>query len=120
MLDDRSERLERARDRYAHRRPKSRELFARASAVLPAGSTRSVLDVLPFPFRIARARHARLRLVLVPRHAERFDRIAAWLQQQGERVMRRSRPGAVEVAHVQDAGGHRLADPDSVALVRAP
>jgi glutamate-1-semialdehyde 2,1-aminomutase len=60
MLDDRSERLERARDRYAHRRPKSRELFERASAVMPAGSTRSVLDVLPFPFRVAHAEGSRL------------------------------------------------------------
>jgi glutamate-1-semialdehyde 2,1-aminomutase len=55
MPDDRSELLESARDRYAQRRPRSRELFERASAVLPAGSTRSVLDMLPFPFRIARA-----------------------------------------------------------------
>src|SRR6187397_3079215 len=60
MLDDRSERLERARDRYAHRRPRSRELFERASAVMPAGSTRSVLDVLPFPFRVAHAEGSRL------------------------------------------------------------
>ena len=60
MLDDRSERLERARDRYAERRPRSRELFERASAVLPAGSTRSVLDVLPFPFRVAHAEGSRL------------------------------------------------------------
>ena len=55
MSDDRSEQLARARDRYVQRRPKSRELFERASVVLPAGSTRSVLDVNPFPFRVARA-----------------------------------------------------------------
>ncbi len=60
MLDDRSQRLESARDRYAQRRPKSRELFERASVVLPAGSTRSVLDVLPFPFRVAHAEGSRL------------------------------------------------------------
>ena len=60
MSDDRSEQLESARDRYARRRPKSRELFDRASVVLPAGSTRSVLDVLPFPFRIARAEGSRI------------------------------------------------------------
>ena len=60
MSADRSELLESARDRYARRRPRSRELFARASVVLPAGSTRSVLDVLPFPFRIARAEGSRI------------------------------------------------------------
>jgi glutamate-1-semialdehyde 2,1-aminomutase len=60
MPDGRSELLESARDRYAQRRPMSRELFERASAVLPAGSTRSVLDVVPFPFRIERAEGSRL------------------------------------------------------------
>jgi 3-deoxy-D-manno-octulosonic-acid transferase len=30
-------------------------------------------------------------LILVPRHAERFDAVARWLEQQGERVLRRSR-----------------------------
>jgi 3-deoxy-D-manno-octulosonic-acid transferase len=41
-------------------------------------------------YREARARHARLRLVLVPRHADRFDKVAAWLEREGERVLRRS------------------------------
>ena len=54
------ERLERARRRYADQRPLSRELFERASVVLPAGSTRSVLDVQPFPFRVAEAHGSRL------------------------------------------------------------
>jgi glutamate-1-semialdehyde 2,1-aminomutase len=60
MTSDRSELLRSARDRYAQRRPRSRELFERASVVMPAGSTRSVLDVLPFPFRIARAEGSKL------------------------------------------------------------
>ena len=60
MPDGRSELLQSARDRYAQRRPRSHELFERASAVLPAGSTRSVLDMLPFPFRIARAEGSKL------------------------------------------------------------
>jgi glutamate-1-semialdehyde 2,1-aminomutase len=46
--------------RYAERRPRSRELFERASAVLPGGSTRSVLDVKPFAFRIASASGSRI------------------------------------------------------------
>lgn len=42
-------------------------------------------------YRAARRRHAGLRLVLVPRHAERFDEVAEWLARQGETVLRRSR-----------------------------
>ena len=49
-----------AEHRYALRRPRSRELFERASTVMPGGSTRSVLDVRPFPFRVASASGARL------------------------------------------------------------
>ena len=60
MPDGLTELLESARDRYAQRRPRSRELFERARAVLPGGSTRSVLDVLPFPFRIVRAEGSKL------------------------------------------------------------
>lgn len=44
-------------------------------------------------YRVARREHPNLRLVLVPRHAERFDRVAAWLGQQGEAVLRRSEVG---------------------------
>ncbi|HSJ91040.1 MAG TPA: aspartate aminotransferase family protein [Ilumatobacter sp.] len=49
-----------AERRYAAKRPRSAELFERASAVMPGGSTRSVLDVRPFPFRVASATGARL------------------------------------------------------------
>jgi glutamate-1-semialdehyde 2,1-aminomutase len=50
---------------HAHRRfrathPLSAELFDRAAAVMPGGSTRSVLDMRPFPFRVATAHGARL------------------------------------------------------------
>jgi glutamate-1-semialdehyde 2,1-aminomutase len=53
-------RLAAARERYAAKRPASAALFERASAVMPGGSTRSVLDVRPFPFRVASAHGARL------------------------------------------------------------
>jgi glutamate-1-semialdehyde 2,1-aminomutase len=52
--------ISRAEQRYAAKRPRSQELFERASAVMPGGSTRSVLDVRPFPFRVASATGARL------------------------------------------------------------
>src|SRR3712207_6920289 len=41
-------------------------------------------------YRAAQAEHPRLRLVIVPRHPERFDRVATWLERQGERVDRKS------------------------------
>ncbi|MEL7211002.1 MAG: aminotransferase class III-fold pyridoxal phosphate-dependent enzyme, partial [Actinomycetota bacterium] len=41
-------------------RPRSAAQAAAAARVLPAGSTRSVLDFDPFPFRVARAEGARL------------------------------------------------------------
>ena len=49
-----------AERRYATKRPRSAELFERAAAVMPGGSTRSVLDMRPFPFRVASAAGARL------------------------------------------------------------
>ncbi|MEM8902346.1 MAG: aspartate aminotransferase family protein [Actinomycetota bacterium] len=50
----------RARAAYAERRPVSAALAERAGEVLPGGSTRSVLDFAPFPFRVAEAEGARL------------------------------------------------------------
>lgn len=53
-------RLAAAHARYAAARPFSADLHERAAAVLPNGSTRSVLDMAPFPFRVASATGARL------------------------------------------------------------
>jgi 3-deoxy-D-manno-octulosonic-acid transferase len=41
-------------------------------------------------YKAARRQHPRLRLIVVPRHAERFDEVARWLEKQGEVVVRRS------------------------------
>jgi glutamate-1-semialdehyde 2,1-aminomutase len=49
-----------AGDRYAERRPTSRSLAERAARSLPGGNTRSVLDIEPFPFRVAAASGAEL------------------------------------------------------------
>jgi glutamate-1-semialdehyde 2,1-aminomutase len=49
-----------AHERYRAVRPRARELFERARAVMPGGSTRSVLDIAPFPFRIERASGSRI------------------------------------------------------------
>ena len=55
MGDRLTEALDEARRRYADKRPRSRELAARAAAVLPGGNTRSVLHIDPFPFRVVGA-----------------------------------------------------------------
>jgi glutamate-1-semialdehyde 2,1-aminomutase len=49
-----------ARDRYRAARPHSAALAERARSVLPGGSTRSVLDMSPFAFRVAEAHGATL------------------------------------------------------------
>jgi glutamate-1-semialdehyde 2,1-aminomutase len=44
-----------ARDRYEARHERSRAWFERASKVMPAGNTRSVLHFDPFPIRVTQA-----------------------------------------------------------------
>jgi 3-deoxy-D-manno-octulosonic-acid transferase len=67
-----------------------------ADVVFVAGSTmEGEEDAALAAYRAALPKHPRLRLILVPRHPERFDRVARWLQERGERVVRRSRAGAV-------------------------
>jgi 3-deoxy-D-manno-octulosonic-acid transferase len=59
--------------------------------VFVAGSTMEGEEAAALAaYRAARAEHPGLRLVLVPRHAERFEKVADWLRQQGEGVVRRS------------------------------
>ncbi len=53
--DQLTDRLERARLRYEHRRPNSAALAKDAAAVMPGGQTRTVLHFDPFPFRVASA-----------------------------------------------------------------
>ena len=68
-----------------------------ADLVFVAGSTMEGEEAAALAaYREARKAHPRLRLVIVPRHAERFEKVAAWLRGQGEIVVRRSlagRPG---------------------------
>ena len=66
-----------------------------AELVFVAGSTMEGEEEASLAaYRRARLTHPGLRLVLVPRHAERFDAVAAWLESTGERVVRRSRDRA--------------------------
>lgn len=67
-----------------------------SNLVFVAGSTMEGEEAASLAaYRAARATHPTLRLILVPRHAERFDKVAKWLLEQGERLVRRSRPGEV-------------------------
>jgi len=59
--------------------------------VFVAGSTMEGEEVAALAaYRAAKVHHRGLRLVVVPRHAERFEQVARWLEAQGERVVRRS------------------------------
>jgi 3-deoxy-D-manno-octulosonic-acid transferase len=63
--------------------------------IFVAGSTMAGEEAAALEaYRAARRRHPCLRLIVVPRHAERFDDVARWLEGQGESVLRRSQlPG---------------------------
>jgi 3-deoxy-D-manno-octulosonic-acid transferase len=66
-----------------------------AELVFVAGSTMEGEEEAALAaYRKARASYPQLRLVLVPRHPERFEQVASWLAAQGERVVRRSEGGA--------------------------
>lgn len=66
-----------------------------AHLVFLAGSTMEGEEAAALTaYREARKDHPGLRLVLVPRHAERFDKVAAWLEREGETVVRRSQGAA--------------------------
>ncbi|MDR3634812.1 MAG: 3-deoxy-D-manno-octulosonic acid transferase [Isosphaeraceae bacterium] len=65
--------------------------LAPADVVFVAGSTMDGEEAAALAaYRAARKQHPRLRLIIVPRHANRFDKVAAWLEEQGETVVRRS------------------------------
>ena len=70
-----------------------------AELVFVAGSTMEGEEEAALAaYRKARAAYPQLRLVLVPRHPERFDQVASYLAAQGERVVRRSEGGTVSTA----------------------
>ncbi len=65
--------------------------------VFVAGSTMEGEETAAFAaYEAARATHPRLRLVVVPRHAERFDQVAEELTSRGARVLRRSGVGSTQ------------------------
>ncbi len=75
--------------------------LAPTELVFVAGSTMEGEEAAAFAaYRAARQQHGSLRLIVVPRHAERFERVADWLESQGETVLRRSRlkgPAAAQI-----------------------
>ncbi len=77
-----------------------------ADLVFVAGSTMEGEEAAALAaYTAARRQHPCLRLVLVPRHAERFERVAEWLEQQGEPVVRRSRlEGTADLPRSQPGG----------------
>lgn len=84
--------------------------LAPSELIFVAGSTMEGEEAAALAaYRQARRSHPNLRLVLVPRHAERFDEVAAWLAARGEPVVRRSEAPA--------APGRRPGAPAPVVLV---
>lgn len=70
-----------------------RQLFqiADEDLVLVAGSTQDPEELVAFDcYQELRSEFPRLRLIVVPRHRERFDSVAQQLQQQGAELIRRS------------------------------
>ncbi len=76
---------------------KTRELrhllgLSSTDLIFVAGSTMEGEEAAALAaYKAARRQHPGLRLIVVPRHAERFEDVARWLEQQGEPVLRRSR-----------------------------
>jgi 3-deoxy-D-manno-octulosonic-acid transferase len=81
-------------DRNNARTRELRKLLGLAATdlVFVAGSTMEGEEsAVLSAYNAARRQHPGLRLILVPRHAERFESVGRWLEQQGDTVVRRSR-----------------------------
>ena len=81
-------------DRNNARTLELRQLLGLAATdlIFVAGSTMEGEEAAVLAaYKAARRQHPSLRLILVPRHAERFETVARWLEQNGETVVRRSR-----------------------------
>lgn len=73
--------------------------------VFMAGSTQAPEEVAALDaWQAARAQFPNLRLVLVPRHRERFDEVAQLVRSRNLPLLRRSETTAVECAAAADAG----------------
>jgi 3-deoxy-D-manno-octulosonic-acid transferase len=94
--------------------------LSHADLVFVAGSTMEGEEAAALTaYRAARSQHPRLRLVLVPRHAERFDSVAAWLVEQGEVVLRRSQLARGEIARPEDARSRAVILIDTIGELAA-
>lgn len=89
--------LEADRDNPETRSLRKALKLSAADLVFVAGSTMEGEEDAAFSaYQAARQHHSSLRLILVPRHPERFDKVAARLVDRGARVIRRSRPNEIE------------------------
>jgi 3-deoxy-D-manno-octulosonic-acid transferase len=67
--------------------------LSHSDLIFVAGSTMEGEEAAALAaYRAARLQHPSLRLIVVPRHAERFQEVAVWLELSGETVVRRSNP----------------------------
>jgi 3-deoxy-D-manno-octulosonic-acid transferase len=120
-----------------------RELYAAGRHVWVAGSTHDGEEAIVLEaHREVRKAHPGTILVLVPRHPQRFNEVAAWLEKQNVRFIRHSQPSArtpdLEVVLVDtlgelldfyamgdvafvggtlvDVGGHNLLEPAALGV----
>lgn len=88
--------LESDRDNARTREIREELGLSHADLIFVAGSTMEGEEAAALSaYRAAKKHHPRLRLVLVPRHAERFDAVARMLEDAGETVLRRSAGGSI-------------------------
>lgn len=86
--------LEGNRDNARTREIREELGLSHSDLIFVAGSTMEGEEAAALSaYRAAKRHHPRLRLVLVPRHAERFDAVARMLEDAGETVLRRSAGG---------------------------
>ncbi len=65
--------------------------LSHSDLIFVAGSTMEGEEAAALDaYRAARLQHPSLRLIIVPRHAERFSSVAEWLTKSGEAVVRRT------------------------------
>lgn len=88
--------LESDRDNARTREIRDELGLSRDDLIFVAGSTMEGEEAAALSaYKAAKKHHPRLRLILVPRHAERFDAVARMLEDAGETVLRRSAGGSI-------------------------
>ncbi len=94
--------------------------LSHSDLVFVAGSTMEGEEAAALEaYRAARLQHPRLRLILVPRHRERFESVAEWLLSSGELVLRRTRLAEGSLGAVSPRGSFPVILIDTIGELAA-